>query len=792
MATGLYYYKLVSEYPEDVTKNCKLTVSEIDHDFKTLKDEDIKTAELDETTKSVILTRNNGDKLIVDLTPVLSGAVYDLEVVYENPSGSGACKGANVYVTYSTLTSGDVKTTVTVPITGLVTTENINNVLGGGLLSRVITDGSLSGEGTIDSPLGIKSTEKNRPAVKLIDKTKGEKLPESFTIGTRYITKEYVSELGYLYNYYDVERINAKLEAEGRGWRVPTKADWDCLLNSIEPCDYRDHDSAICHQILGKYAGTKLKSDCGWLEEPDCECKITKPLRGNMCGEGGEESGDTIDDEFDTDGSVIDVDNDTEPETVRQPYWGTDDFGMRILPTGYGDGDEYNCMYFNKKTTFWTTTHVYNDLGQDLYVKEFDWNKSGVIQEAQCPDALFSIRLVKDYTGNNHLETETIDGDNYRTILFADCGTIWTASNFAGENYISKTDANCSQNPYRRVAYYINVWNGKEWEKRALEEGESVVIMEGNEFCQYNIEYRVYTEDDCNQVLVNVDDTVVERVLDRVIPLIEEEKTERISADTEIWEALNAEISARTEADAEEKAEREAADQILQEEIEAEVIRAQDVEQQLWDALNKEAEAREEVDQQLWDAIAQEASARTDVDNQLWDAIAQEASARTDVDNQLWDAINGETARAQEVEGQLWDAIAQEASARTDVDNQLWDAINGETARAQEVEAQLWDGINGETARAQEVEAQLWDALNKEIEDRIADVDEEEARAKAEEERIECQIIDNPSEPKNENIPDGAINGGAYVINLNGGAILYSKCGTNDIPLKINADFGSF
>ena len=41
---GLYYYKLVSEYPEDVTKNCKLTIQEIDHDLKTLKDFHIKTA----------------------------------------------------------------------------------------------------------------------------------------------------------------------------------------------------------------------------------------------------------------------------------------------------------------------------------------------------------------------------------------------------------------------------------------------------------------------------------------------------------------------------------------------------------------------------------------------------------------------------------------------------------------------------------------------------------------------------------------------------------------------------
>ena len=43
MTRGLYYYKLVSPYPEDVTKNCKLTINEIDSNFFELKNEDIGT-----------------------------------------------------------------------------------------------------------------------------------------------------------------------------------------------------------------------------------------------------------------------------------------------------------------------------------------------------------------------------------------------------------------------------------------------------------------------------------------------------------------------------------------------------------------------------------------------------------------------------------------------------------------------------------------------------------------------------------------------------------------------------
>ena len=733
MSKGLFYYKLVSPYENDITKNCKLTVNEIDSNFLTLKDADILKAELDEENRAVVLTRNDGEQLVVDLTPILSGAVFDLEITYENPSvdEEGVCKGSNLYITYTTLTSGDTKETITVPVTGLVTTDNISEVVGHGdnYMTKVITDGTLSGNGTIDSPLGIKSTEKDRPAVSIIDKTKGEELPETFTKGTRYITKEYVSEFGYLYNYYDVEKINEAIQAEGKGWRVPTKADWDCLLNSIEPCDYRNHDTAMCHQVLGKYAGTKLKSDCGWLEEPDCECKITKPL-GHGCDQ-ELSSGDTEDDGLDFDPEDP---NEETPSLVRAPYWGTDDFGMRVLPTGYGDGKEIE-YYFNKSTVFWTTTHVYNDYSQDIYVKEFDWDKSGVVQEAQCPDALFSIRLVKDFDGSNHQDVETIDGDNYQTILFNDCNTIWTATNFKSTkaDYTSRKESNMGQNPYKKAVYFINDWNGTDWEKRLLTEGETVVVMDGNDNCQHNVEYRVYMEDDCNQVLINTDLVVVESVLDEIMPLLDEERRQRQEADTVLSGLINTEREERIAADNAEKAEREETDELLQKQIDDEVIRSKQVEQQIWDGLDQERQARESVD------------------NQLWDAINNEVSARTEVDSQIWEGLNGETARAQEVEGQLWGGI------------------NGETARAQEVEGQLWGGINGETARAQEVEGQLWTAIGGL-------------------EHIGKEVIDG-SRDYVINTNSGVDEDGNPLPSL----ILYSKePGVNDITIMFNGNYGTF
>ena len=65
---GLYFYKLVSPYSEDVTKNCKLAVNEIDSNFLTLKDQDIKSAEFDCEAKTLTLTKNNGEKIQADMS----------------------------------------------------------------------------------------------------------------------------------------------------------------------------------------------------------------------------------------------------------------------------------------------------------------------------------------------------------------------------------------------------------------------------------------------------------------------------------------------------------------------------------------------------------------------------------------------------------------------------------------------------------------------------------------------------------------------------------------------------
>ena len=704
---GLYFYKLNSPYSEDVTKNCKLTINEIDSNFLSLKDEDIASAEFDKKSKSLVLTKNNGEQLIVDLSEV----TYDLNV----ETSCSADEGASITISYD---GADGNQTVT--FDHIVTVDNLRSVIGSDLLTKVITDGTLKGDGTISSPLGLSGTEKSgmiAPVKGRLDLTKGGKLPEVAKLGTRYITIEYVNDYGYLYNGEALAKITESLEKEGKGWRVPTKADFDVLLNSIEPCDYQNHNSAKCHIDLGLVAGKYLKTECGWLGEPDCECTSTAPMTGcSVQDQVSSEDTDYVEGE-----QNIEITD--EPNLNLESYQGVDKYGMGILPSGNAILDAFNrpqANYFKEKSFFWTSTHVHGDIDQDVYVKVFDWNKTTVSQAAECPSPYYSVRLVKDYDGSNYFDSEYIDGVLYKTILFPKSRQVWLATNYAkNEGFETSgvpmiTDVNNGEVLEKRKALFVNEWNGEYWEKRALNEGETVVVenpcfdsegdqvrtvcwldQEGVKHCvdvtipketQSNVEYRVYTTDGCNKELVNTDDIVVERIVNIMTPMIEDERNERVKGDEQLWSALNQEAAARTEVD-----------------------------NQQWNAINQEAEARAKVDNQQWDAIKAESEARTAVDNQQWDAINQEAEARKQVDNELWNAINQEAEARAEVDDQQWEAINQEIGRATAAEKDLAAKIEAEQKRAEKAEKALEDAILEEGAKREEEDAKLNDKIDAEI-----------------------------------------------------------------------------
>ena len=676
---GIYFYKLSSPYSQDITKLCRLSINEIDSNFFNLESYDIESAEFIREEKTLVLTRVNGDKLIVDL----SDMVYDLEA-------NANCTDSGVTLTmHYDGKNGEKDIRVDNLITLDMLRNKIEELIGTDILTKVITDGTLKGYGTLDSPLGLNGTERTgqyAPVISRLDLTEGDKLPEVAKLGTRYATVEYVNDYGYLYNGDGVKKISDHIEEEGRGWRVPSKEDWDKMLNLIEPCENRNHDSASCHRELGLVAGKYLKSACGWVGQPLCECGETIPDTG--CTVSGNTPGDYIDD-----GEGYGV-----PEVNLDGPQGVDKYGMNILPVGVAVLDGYGrpqYSSFREKAAMWTTSFVHGDVDQDKYVKVFDWNKAGVTQVAECPTPYYGVRLVKDYDGSNYFDTEYIDGVPYKTILFPEIRQIWLASNYAKKEGFIEYSAggevpevlpvNNGEVSEKRKAVFLNEWHGCYWEKKEMQEGDTVVVQNpcmtgsggettnvcwidelGVENCvevempnvtQYNIEYRVFTTDEnCDQDLVSTDYLAIERLLRVVVPMIEKYKKESEDRDHDLQEqidAINVNASGITDALNDEISARTAADEALDAKIEAEIARATSAETQIADDLAAEVERATAAEEQLHDDVLTESGRAASEEARIEAKLDAEIGRSTAADSALTEALEAEIARATAAEAEM-------------------------------------------------------------------------------------------------------------------------------------------
>ena len=636
---GLYFYKLVSPYSEDVTKNCRLTVNEIDGNFLNLKDEDIKSAEFDCEAKVLTLTRNNGETLQADMSCAWQGLTSNFDVTFDE----SGCTGSGV-LRFTWDEDGEKHEAT---ITGLVTKDNIGNYV----MTEAITDGTIIGNGRDGNPLSLNPIEQTghyKPVIDLRDMTNGESLPTNNELGDRYLTLEKVDDYGHLYNIDGVKELEAKLS---NGWRIPTKADWDNMLNAIEPCAYRNHQSHDCHIELGKVAGKELKTANDWPFDPATSA-VTD----------------------DTAYLFEEVVPSEKPINTR----GTNKYGFSALPTGFAYEKGGEIQKFGMYTSFWTNTQTMSGARSDYYVKTLMHNKAGVWQSAECPFDYRSVRLVKDYDGSNARESAYIGGKYYEEVLLPSMNSehkfaIWTKTNVdievSDQNQIKYSDYNDNDDSYNTKAhnvYVINEWTGKDWERKIMPEGGVIVInneqcrtLNGKEF-QYDAdtEFRLVKGE-----LKATDELVFDKVWEKIGAIILN---------------INNKISAETAA-------RITADEALSDAI-------TDVSNALDDEINRAKEA----ESGLSNAIKTEETRAKEAESGLSDAIKTEKQERITADEALSGAIKAEETRAKEAESGLSDAI-------TDVSN----ALDVEINRAKEAESGLSNAINAEETRATAEEGRI-------------------------------------------------------------------------------------
>lgn len=765
---GLYFYKLVSPYKEDVTKDCKLTVNEIDHNFLTLKDADITEVYLDEDTNELVVVRRNGEKLAADLSHFIQDTT--LKVTYDSKKGVIELGHEGVV---------DV-------IDKLITKDNVAVEI----VKHTIADETLCGAGREDSPLGLNPMEKTscfRAVHKVVDKTKGEYLPNAVNLkkGDRFLAYEEVSEYGYLYKFDDVLEIERNLT---NGWRIPTKQDWDNMLNAIELCDEdRNHDSLSCNSELGNMAGSFLKARDKWMKEDCTEETVTYSLKSKATTKttdfefGCKDEGD--EDIFDT---TTDNTTDVTLKVNTENNAGVDKFGMRLIPAGYGDGYQMK-DYLGQRGKYWTATkcHV-----TDVFVKRFDFDKSGVIQEAESPRAIASVRLVKDYNGHNYRGTDTIHGITYNTTLIPTENTshgytIWTTANLASyqRKYHPVLPEGGDTQDFRK-AFFFCEWDGEDWMKKEMIEGDTVVINLGPDGDRHR-EYRLVhgklvnvardivsividkydadikdlqnrveaTEEDINALRVR--DAELEAVDQQIWAAIEEEAKAREEVDDQIWSAIENEGKLREEVDSQ-----------IWESIENEVNQRQLADAELWRGIKDEAKVREENDKEIWLNLEKESMIREEVDKQLWKGIEAEGKVRETVDGQIWKAIESEGLTREAEDKALYSAIETESQLREEVDNNIYKSLETETLVREEEDLKLWGGITTEAQTREEIDNQIWASLNAEIE-----------RSKAEDELIKGRLI-NETDSKY-SCDEGVL-------------VLGTDDPKNTITIKLNGNYGTF
>ena len=669
---AITYFKLNSPYEGDITKNCALTGSEVDNNFFTLEGRDVKSVELKDG--KIVINLMNGDKLTTD--NITEDCVKGLTIDFDEVNG------------ILTITQNGITQT----ITGFATNYNVGDAIS--------VDGTLVGNGLSKSPVGISPVTKTgqyRPVKKIVRIVDGEKLPHVPFVfpGDRYLTVENINDFGYLYNYEGLKKIACKLKETGSQWRIPTKQDWDDMLNAVEPCEeFRNHSDARSNKFLGKFAGKFLKSKdywkkadchscdpcCGdeehtcidYSEEPNCheECTCGKhiPCHPDYCGEWGHCH-----------------------HKHKKDTKGLDKYGFNVVPAGYAN-EASDYMYFKERAYFWTATnHEY----RDAYIKAFAYNKNSVLQDIFASDNYLSVRLVKNFNGDNYNEREDILGGTYSTVLMPSVAhgkSIWTSVNIALTE--CACDCCCSylipnngQGMEFSKKYFINEWTGKEWLRKELADGESVVVINEvvtqeqtdipsndddcqchhhhhNCHCSDNEQEPVYNTNYTEYRVVNGELVDVARLIyDNIMQIIQPHLDQLDSQVEDLTERLNAEIERSTLKDAE----HDSAINMLGERMDA----AEENIQTLRTDLDAEIERATQKDAELEQAIADEAAAREQKDAELEAAIQAEAEAREQKDAELEQAIADEAAAREQKDAELEQAIADEAAAREQKDAEL-------------------------------------------------------------------------------------------------------------------------
>ena len=491
---GITYFKLKSDYDYDYTKNCGLLGNEIDENFYFLRSNDIKTGytESVDNRTFLVLVKVDDEEIRIDIT--------------DNDEYKFRAENGYIIVTFPDGHEEIIGDKEGNPVRFLMEGDNV----------RIVSDASVQGDGSYGNPIGVDlayRTGTYAPADFYADLTCEEATIDSLP-GVGYahgiVTKENVSRFGALYTWDQADKLNAALAKEGRGWRLPSKEDWAKLLNWAEPIEEaKEHDTDKSGNF-GCVAGNRLKSkeywevaspatkpvdDFGMTIYPVGVCpenyntrepqeygftglyKVASFWTSSICEKDGEPYVRTF--SYGHDDVAQFTENRKRRLSIRLVRDIQDDFDIE----GYTDilGNYIPVVLTTDGKQLWTSINVnivnYDGYNQNEVTVPEEWKDINTDIPAIAYYELKFSGDVAYYDFDNMLDEDSLPSyvnpeelPVYDSI--DDVPEPTTASSeFIAVNYIIKLDV------VTEAKFFYNAWDGNQWHKKLMREGESVVLL---------------------------------------------------------------------------------------------------------------------------------------------------------------------------------------------------------------------------------------------------------------------------------------------------------------------------
>ena len=225
-----------------------------------------------------------------------------------------------------------------------------------------------------------------------------------------------------------------------------------------------------------------------------------------------------------------------------------------------------------------------------------------------------------------------------------------------------------------KKVFFINEWNGFDWDKKELQEGDSLMIKFGPD-CDKDAEYRLV-----NGGLINIKKDIISTVENKYDDAIDDLKSR-----VDVIEDGIVDIKQSIASINDKIVELDAKDKSLDEKIDV------------------ETKAREKADTQLFGDVEE----LREADAKLKEAIDTEANVRNEFDIQISESLSAETKERKEADAKLEEAINTEAEERKEFDMQISESLRAETEERKEVDAKLREDIDAEIERSVAADSRL-------------------------------------------------------------------------------------